>query len=246
MQVETKKKLALVTGGTRGIGKAIVETLVEMGYFVAFTYQSNSAIADEMVVQWGADSVSGHQLKAEDAVGNRQLVRDLKEVHGGVEVLVCNAGVMKDEHFAIMSEQNWNSVQQINFVSLFPMVQEVAKGMIHRRSGNIVLMSSVAGLRGQVGQTNYAPTKAAMMAFGKTLSREMGRYGVRVNMVAPGLIDTDMTRKIDRVHSARLKEQIPLGRMGQAVEVARAVRFLVSSEASYVHGATLVVDGGLV
>jgi 3-oxoacyl-[acyl-carrier protein] reductase len=238
-------KTALVTGGTRGIGRAIVERLLAEEYNIVFTYHSKSEIADSMIKEFGANRVSS---KCTKGFGKKEFHEWLKEIQasfGPIDSLVVNAGITRDAMFLTMTEENFTEVMSSNFLDSFLLIQMVAKGMVYRRSGSIVVLSSVAATDGSPGQTNYSASKGALISFAKTLGKELGPYQVRVNSVSPGFIETDMTKKVDQKVIDHMKGSIPLKRLGQAKEIANVVSFLLSSQASYIHGSNIVVDGGM-
>lgn len=238
----------LVTGGSRGIGKATVLALARSGADVAFTYSSNENAAAEVLAE--AQNMQGRVLAIQADVRDyqqaRQVIADVQEQLSGLDGLVLNAGITRDGIFAMMSEKNWDEVIETNLKGVFNYTRAAIYGMVLQRSGKIVCVSSVSGGRlGVAGQTNYGATKAAQIGFVKSLSKEVASYGITVNAVAPGFIETDIWQSIPEAKRSHLLKSIPLGRLGQAEEVAAAICFLLSQEASYITGNVLTIDGGL-
>ena len=231
-------KTALVTGASRGIGRAIALELARAGASVVIGYRSGAEEAEAVATEAGGRAVQADVSSADDA-------RRLVDEAGDLDILVNNAGVTRDGLLARMPEDDWRAVLDTNLGGVFHTCRAAARGMMRRRSGAIVNISSVVGLHGNPGQTNYAASKAGIIGFTKALARELGSRGVRANVVAPGYIDTRLTQTL----AAELKEAMltntPLGRFGQPEDVARAVRFLCSDEASFITGEVLLVDGGL-
>jgi 3-oxoacyl-[acyl-carrier protein] reductase len=241
-------KKILVTGGSRGIGKATVLALARSGASVAFTYSSNEAAAEAVVAE--ATSTAGHVIAlradVEDFQQARQVVEKAREALGDLDGLVLNAGITRDGVFAMMPEENWDKVIATNLKGVFNYARAAIYGMIRQRSGRVVCVSSVSGGQlGVAGQTNYGATKAAQIGFVKALSKEVSAYGITVNAVAPGFIETDIWQSIPEAKRNGLLKTIPLGRLGQPDEVAAAICFLLSEQASYITGTVLTIDGGL-
>jgi 3-oxoacyl-[acyl-carrier protein] reductase len=243
-----QNKTALVTGGSRGIGKAIALTLAESGANVAFTYKSASAAAEEVV-----KAIEG---KGRKALAIQSDARSFSEANSVVEkiiaqfqrldILVNNAGITKDTLLMRMSEQDWDDVIDTNLKSAFNFSKAVCRQMMSQREGVIVNISSIAGVIGNAGQTNYSAAKAGMIGMTKTLAKELSSRNIRVNAVAPGFVDTDMTEKLTAQQRDVLMGLIPLKRTAKPEEIANAVLFLASAASSYITGQVLCVDGGLV
>lgn len=238
------KKVALVTGGSRGIGRACAIELANAGFDVAINYVGNEEAANSTVNELkniGSDSVAfKFDVTNEEAVNEG--VKQVIEKYGKIDVLVNNAGITRDGLFMRMSSDNWNAVINTNLNSAYYVTQPVIKLMMKQRFGSIVNMSSIVGLYGNAGQANYAAAKAGLIGFTKSLAKELGSRNIRVNAIAPGFIQTDMTKdlKLDGV-----EEHIPLRRLGLPEDIAKAVKFL-AVDATYVTGQVLAVDGGLV
>jgi 3-oxoacyl-[acyl-carrier protein] reductase len=231
-------KNALVTGASRGIGRAVAEELARAGASVVVGYRSGREEAEELAGSIGARAVQADVSDPEEA---KRLVEEAGEVH----VLVNNAGVTRDGLLARMPDEDWRTVIETNLSSVFYTCRAAARGMMKRRSGAIVNVSSIVGVHGNPGQTNYSASKAGIIGFTKALARELGNRGVRANVVAPGYVDTRLTDVLpDDVKSAMLANT-PLGRFGDPADVAGAVRFLCSDEAAFITGDVLLVDGGL-
>lgn len=231
-------KNALVTGASRGIGRAVAEELARAGAAVVVGYRSGREEAEELAGSIGARAVQADVSDPEEA---KRLVEEAGDVH----VLVNNAGVTRDGLLARMPDEDWRVVIETNLSSVFYTCRAAARGMMKRRSGAIVNVSSIVGVHGNPGQTNYSASKAGIIGFTKALARELGNRGVRANVVAPGYVDTRLTNVLpDEVKSAMLANT-PLGRFGDPEDVAGAVRFLCSDEAAFITGDVLLVDGGL-
>jgi 3-oxoacyl-[acyl-carrier protein] reductase len=231
-------KTALVTGGSRGIGRAIALELARAGAAVTLSYRSGKDEAEEVAREAG-----GQALQAD--VSEPGEAKRLVDEAGELDILVNNAGVTRDGLIARMSDQDWGDVIETNLGGAFHTCRAAARGMMKRRSGSIVNISSIVGLHGNPGQTNYSASKAGIIGFTKALARELGTRGVRANVVAPGYIDTRLTQAIADEMKELMLANTPLGRFGQPEDIAGAVRFLCSDEASFITGEVLLVDGGL-
>ncbi len=239
-------KVALVTGGTRGLGKAIVLALAREGAKVAFVYRSNQGIADQLVQDLATDqheamAISADVRSKEDA---EKAVQAVIDKWGRIDILVNNAGVIRDMLLATMKPEDWQAVIDTNLTSVYNYCQSVMRQMISQRYGRIVNMSSVAAEFGSQGQVNYAASKGGIQGLTKCLAKEVARRSITVNAVAPGFCATDMTEAV-RNAAPELAKSIPLKRFGQPEDIANAVVFLASDDASYITGHVLTVDGGL-
>lgn len=238
------KTVALVTGASRGIGKAIAERLMSDGYLVVGTATSDKgaqAITDHLSSGGGC----GMTLNVGDADSVAEVLAAINERYGAVQVLVNNAGITRDNILMRMKEDEWDSVIDTNLSALYRVTKACLRGMTKARWGRVVNITSVVGSMGNMGQSNYAATKAGAEGFSRALARELGSRAVTVNCVAPGFIDTDMTRELTDDQRALMQGQIPLGRLGDTSEIASAVSFLCSNEAGYITGETLHVNGGM-
>jgi 3-oxoacyl-[acyl-carrier protein] reductase len=235
-------KVALVTGGSRGIGAAICRELGRAGARVAVGYRSSKEGAEEVAREIGGVAFQGDVADAGEA---KTLVEQVEAELGDVDALVNNAGVTRDTLIARMSDEDWEVVLDANLRGAFNTCRAVSRKMLRRRSGAIVNMSSVVGIHGNPGQANYVASKAGIIGLTKALARELGSRGVRVNAVAPGYIDTALTQVLPAAAREAILANTPLGRLGQPEDVAGAVRFLCSDEASFVTGEVVLVDGGL-
>jgi 3-oxoacyl-[acyl-carrier protein] reductase len=237
-------EIALVTGATRGIGAAIADELAAQGAKVVGTATSEAgaqAIAQRLSAQGGA----GRVLDVTDGAAVDGLIEAIVKEHGGLSILVNNAGITRDQLLMRMKDEDWQAILDTNLTSVYRASKAVMRGMMKARKGRIVSIASVIGLTGNPGQANYAAAKAGIIAFSKSLAREIGSRGITVNVVAPGFIDTDMTRALPEESRQALLGQIALGRLGEAADIARAVAFLASPAASYITGETLHVNGGM-
>jgi 3-oxoacyl-[acyl-carrier protein] reductase len=231
-------RTALVTGGSRGIGRAIAAELANAGAEVVIGYRSGADEAKEAASEVGGKAVQADVSNADDATR-------LVEEAGDVDILVNNAGVTRDGLLARMSDEDWDVVIDTNLRGTFNTCRAVTRGMMRRRAGAIVNVSSVVGLHGNPGQANYSASKAGIIGFTKALARELGSRGVRANVVAPGYISTRLTNELPEELKGAMLANTPLGRFGEPEDVAGVVRFLVSDEAAFVTGEVLLVDGGL-
>ncbi len=231
-------KTALVTGASRGIGRAIAVELAAAGASVVVGYRSGQQEAEDV-----ARAIGGRAVQAD--VADPESARALVEAAGDVDILVNNAGLTRDGLLARMSDEDWHTVIATNLSSVFYTCRAVARPMMKRRSGTIVNVSSIVGVHGNWGQTNYAASKAGIIGFTKSLARELGSRSVRANVVAPGYVQTQLTDVLPEEAKQAMLQQTPLGRLGDPGDVAGAVRFLCSDEASFVTGEVLLVDGGL-
>ncbi len=240
-------RVAFVTGGTRGIGAAICHSLAEQGADVAAGYSRDREVAEAFVGKLTQEGLMGsiHQGNIGSAEDCRRTVSEVIEQHGRLDILVNNAGITIDKTVLKLTDEDWYKVIAVNLSGAFFMSQAVLPHMIERGSGRIVNISSIIGQTGNIGQANYAAAKAGLIGLTKTVAHEVARRGVTVNAVAPGFIETDMTKSLGAAQTAALLGQIPLGRLGQASEIAHAVAFLASPEAGYITGTELHVNGGM-
>ena len=239
-------QIALVTGASRGIGHAIALELGRRGATVigTATTEAGAAAITEALKAAGAAG-EGRVLNVTDRAAVEALVKSVSDTHGVIGILVNNAGITRDGLMMRMKDEDWDQLLDTNLGSVFRVTRACLRGMIKARAGRIVNIASVVGLTGNAGQANYAAAKAGIIGFGKSLAKEVGGRGITVNTVAPGFIDTDMTRALDEKQRDALKSQIALGRLGSADDIAKATAFLVSAEAAYITGETLHVNGGL-
>jgi 3-oxoacyl-[acyl-carrier protein] reductase len=231
-------KTALVTGGSRGIGAAVARELARAGASVVVGYRSGAEEAESIAAEIDGEAVQADVSSAEDA-------KRIVDEAGDLDVLVNNAGITRDGVLARMTDDDWRSVLETNLSSVFYTCRAVSRGMMKRRSGAIVNLSSIVGLHGNWGQANYAASKGGIVAFTKSLAQELGSRGVRANVVAPGYIKTQLTDAIPEEARQQMLGLTPLGRFGEPEDVARAVRFLCSDDAAFITGEVLVVGGGL-
>ena len=240
-------KTALITGASRGIGRAIAQMYAAQGCNIAFTYIYEDDEANELTEQLQAQSVQVLCIKSDasnfDAA--HEAVKQVVDCFGKLDILVCNAGITRDTLLMRMSEQQWDDVLNVNLKSVFNYCHAVTPYMIKQRSGSIIAMSSIVGLSGNPGQTNYAASKAGVIALVKSLSKELASRNVRVNAIAPGFILTDMTLALPEETRAEIVKQIPMRRCGDAEEVAKVALFLASDMSSYVSGQVLSVNGAM-
>ena len=240
-------KNVLVTGGTRGIGRAIVEAFAEAGARVAFTYRSSTEEAEALrqaLADRGTEALV-FQGDAADAGAAQQAVGGVLDAWGRLDVLVSNAGITRDNLMLRMSEDDWDAVIDTNLKSVFNFAKAAYRPMMKQRGGKIINISSIVGVTGNPGQTNYAASKAGIIGFTKSLAKELGSRGITVNVVAPGYVETDMTAALPEQAREAMLGAIPLKRPGAPPDIAGAVLFLASSAADYITGHVLHVDGGL-
>jgi 3-oxoacyl-[acyl-carrier protein] reductase len=239
--------VALVTGGSRGIGRAIVLAVCGEGADCAFTFTKDLAAAEslaEEVLRMGRKALP-FQLDVRDSDGAKTLVNEVKKKFGKLDILVNNAGITKDKSLMMMNEEDWSEVIDINLTGVFNTTRACIITFLKQKSGNIVNMSSVGGIHPLPGQVNYAAAKAGVIGFTKSLAKEVAPYNIRVNAVAPGFINTDMTAALGEKSREFFLNMIPLHRFGTSDEVAKAVLFLLSDESQYITGQVLQLDGGL-
>ncbi|MDL5366479.1 3-oxoacyl-ACP reductase FabG [Xanthomonas sp. NCPPB 2654] len=237
-------EIALVTGASRGIGAAIADTLAAQGATVVGTATSASgaqAIGERMAANGG----HGRALDVTDPAAVEALIEAIGKEFGAVSILVNNAGITRDNLLMRMKEEDWQAIIDTNLTSVFRTSKAVLRGMMKARKGRIVNIASVVGVTGNPGQANYAAAKAGIIAFSKSMAKEIGSRGITVNVVAPGFIDTDMTKALPEAQRTALLDQIALGQLGQPADIANAVAFLVGPGAGYITGETLHVNGGM-
>jgi 3-oxoacyl-[acyl-carrier protein] reductase len=237
-------EIALVTGASRGIGAAIAHRLSGDGARVigtATTQEGASRISESLSAQGGRGAVL--DVTRQDSI--EALIKDIEAKEGSIGILCNNAGITRDTLLLRMKQEDWDSVLQTNLASVFRLSKAVLRGMMKARKGRIISITSVVGLTGNPGQANYAAAKAGIIGFTKSLAREVGSRGITANAIAPGFIDTDMTRGLNEAQRTTLNSQIPLGRLGQPADIAGAVAFLCSADGAYITGETLHVNGGM-
>jgi len=240
-------KTALITGASKGIGRAIALTYAEQGANVAFTYLSSVEQGEALTAELEAKGIKakGFRSDASDFAAAEQLIADVVAEFGSLDVLINNAGITQDNLLMRMSEEMWDNVININLKSVFNTVKAANRTMMKQRSGSIINMTSVVGIKGNAGQANYAASKAGIIGFTKSVALELGSRGIRSNAIAPGFIETEMTDKLDEKMVQTWRDAIPLKRGGTPEDVANLAVFLGSDMSSYISGQVLQVDGGM-
>ena len=237
------KQIALITGASRGIGRAIAERLADDGFFVIGTATSDAGA--ESISAYLGENGKGMMLDVADSESVATVIKTINDDFGAPTVLVNNAGITRDNLLMRMKDEEWDDIINTNLTSVFRMSKAVLRGMMKVKTGRIINISSVVGSTGNAGQANYAAAKGGMIGFTKSMAKEVGSRNITVNTVAPGFIDTDMTRELNDDVKNALLSSIPLSRLGEAKEIAHAVAFLASAGASYITGETLHVNGGM-
>ena len=243
----SEKKIAIVTGASRGIGKAIALELARQGIFVVINYNGSKEKAEEAlrtIQNEGGDGVI-YQCNVADFEACKTFIEDIVSTYGRIDILVNNAGITKDGLLMRMSEADFSEVVDINLKGTFHCIHHVARPMLKQKSGRIINLASVVALHGNAGQVNYAASKAGIIGMTKSAAKELASRGICVNAVAPGFVETEMTAVLPEKTQEELKKQIPLGRAGQVQDIANAVAFLASPESDYITGQILSVDGGM-
>ena len=239
-------KVALITGATRGIGKGIAEVFAKEGAHVAFTYAGSVDKAKALEEELGKiTTVKSYQSDASDYDAAQKLAADVMEDFGKIDILINNAGITRDNLMLRMSKDDWDTIIKVNLDSVFNLTKAVIKPMMKARSGSIINMTSVVGVKGNAGQANYAASKAGVIGFSKSIALELGSRNIRCNAIAPGFIETEMTLALDETTVQGWREGIPLKRGGQPEDVANACVFLASDMSTYITGQVLNVDGGM-
>ncbi|PKF50339.1 3-oxoacyl-ACP reductase FabG [Enterovibrio nigricans] len=236
-------KIALVTGASRGIGRAIAEILVERGATVVGTATSESGAA--AISDYLGENGKGYALNVTSAESIETVLKAVKEEFGDIDILVNNAGITRDNLLMRMKDDEWMDIMDTNLTSIFRMSKAVLRAMMKKRNGRIINVGSVVGTMGNAGQTNYSAAKAGVVGFTKSMAREVASRGITVNTVAPGFIETDMTKALNDDQRAATLAQVPAGRLGAPREIAATVAFLASDDAAYITGETLHVNGGM-
>jgi 3-oxoacyl-[acyl-carrier protein] reductase len=242
-----KGKVAIITGASRGIGKGIAEKFIEQGAIVVFTYASSEEKARALEAELSAKGgvAKGYKSDAANYDAAHALIDEVVKEFGTVDILVNNAGITRDNLLMRMSEEQWDEIMQVNLKSVFNLTKAVIKPMLKAKSGSIINMSSVVGVKGNAGQANYAASKAGIIGFTKSVAAELGSRNIRCNAIAPGFIETEMTGALDEKVVQQWRDAIPLKRGGSAEDVANATLFLASNMSAYVTGQTLHVCGGM-
>jgi len=242
-----KDKVAIVTGGSRGIGRAIALELASQGANVAFNYLKSKDAANEVKkeVESKGRRALVFQLDVKDLGSMKNMIEETKKSFGRLDIIINNAGIIKDKALMLMEEQDWEEVIATNLSGAFNLVRAAIVTFMKQKSGNVINITSVAGIKGTPRQVNYAASKAGIIGLTKSLAKEVGQYNIRVNAIAPGYIDTDMVKDLKDDYKSDLLKRIPLNRFGSSEEVAKIVTFLASDDARYITGQTILVDGGL-
>lgn len=243
-----KDKVAIVTGGTRGIGREIVLTLARQGAKVAFNYRLSDSEAKTLLKEvdnFGSEALS-YKFDVRDFNSAKEFVDKVREYFGGLDILINNAGIIKDKALMMMEKEDWDEVVDTNLTGYFNLARACIVSFMKQRSGNIVNISSSAGISGTARQTNYSASKAGIIGFTKSLAKEVASYNIRVNAVAPGFIETDMVQSLKDEYKSKLKALIPKGEFGKPQDVANVVMFLLGDASDYITGQVLRVDGGMI
>ena len=242
-----ENKTAIITGATRGIGRGVAVEFAKQGANVAFTYSSSVDAANALEIELNALGIKakGYQSNAAEFETAQELAKEVLKEFGSIDVLVNNAGITKDNLLMRISEDDFDKVIEVNLKSVFNLTKAVIRPMMKLRSGSIINMSSVVGLKGNAGQSNYAASKSGILGFSKSVALELGSRNIRSNVIAPGFIETEMTDKLDEATVQSWRNSIPLKRGGTPLDIANACVFLASNMSSYITGQTLSVDGGM-
>lgn len=246
-EMPLKNKTVIISGATRGIGRAVAIELAKVGSNISFSFLKSIKDAEDLekeIRNFGIN-VKSFQVDIRDYEAVKLWVDKTKELFGGIDIVVNNAGIIKDKALALMELTDWHEVIHTNLDGTFNLTRAAIITFIKQKSGVIVNITSVSGIMGMSRQTNYAASKAGIIGFTKSLAKEVASYNIRVNAVAPGFIETDMLRDLREDYKSQIIKQIPLGRLGRPEEVAKVVKFLVSDEANYITGQTIVIDGGI-
>ena len=240
-------KTAIITGASRGIGRGIAQVFAQHGANVAFTYSSSVEAAKELEEELNKEGIKakGYQSNAADFEQSQKLADDVMSEFGSIDILINNAGITKDNLLMRISEEDFDKVIEVNLKSVFNMTKAVQRTMLKQRQGSIINMSSVVGVKGNAGQSNYAASKAGILGFTKSVALELGSRNIRCNAIAPGFIETEMTAKLDEKTVQGWRDNIPLKRGGSPEDVANACLFLASDMSAYITGQVLNVDGGM-
>ncbi|MAO67254.1 MULTISPECIES: 3-oxoacyl-ACP reductase FabG [Idiomarina] len=238
-----ENKVALITGASRGIGKAIAETLASQGAKVIGTATSDKGAA--AISEYLGSNGEGLALDVTDSESLQQTIKDIEKKYGSIDILVNNAGITRDNLMMRMKDDEWDAVLNTNLSAVFKVCKAVVRGMMKRRNGRIINISSVVGTTGNPGQVNYCAAKAGLVGFSKAMAKEVAARGITVNCVAPGFIDTDMTKSLNDEQKQAIFDNIPAARLGEPREIAAAVAFLASEGAAYITGETIHVNGGM-
>lgn len=241
--IDLSGKIALVTGATRGIGKAIAQQLVECGATVVGTATSDNGAAS--ISEYLGEMGKGLRLNVTNDSDITECIKTVNDEFGAIDILINNAGITRDNLLMRMKDDEWNDIMQTNLTSVFKLSKAVMRGMMKKRDGRIVTIGSVVGSTGNAGQANYAAAKAAVIGFSKSMAQEIASRGITVNVVAPGFIDTDMTKDLTDDQKSSIMKNIPAARLGQPEEIASTVAFLCAKPAAYITGQTIHVNGGM-
>src|SRR4030066_1438822 len=247
MEMSLKNKIVVISGATRGIGRAIAIELASEGANISFNFLKSDKDAREVekeIKNFGVN-VKSFQTDIKDYNAVKSWVDNTIELFGGIDIVINNAGMIKDRALALMEPDDWHEVINTNLDGTFNLTRAAIITFIKQKSGVIVNITSVSGITGMSRQTNYSASKAGIIGFPKSLAKEVASYNIRVNAVAPGFIETDMLKELKEEYKSQIMKQIPLCRFGRPEEVARVVKFLVSDEAGYITGQTIVIDGGM-
>ncbi len=242
-----KEKNIIVSGGSRGIGKAVVLALAGQGANVVFTFLSNNEAAKEVLSESQSlrGKVKAYQVDIREQPQVEKMISEVVAERGSIDVVVNNAGIRKDKTLAFMSAENWNDVLDTNLTGAFYLTQAAIFHMLKKKSGRVIFISSISGISGIPGQVNYSSAKAALLGFTRSLAKEVASYGITVNAIAPGGVNTDMVSAMNEKEKEKLLQGVPLGRMCRANEVASVVKFLANDAPEYLTGAVIPLDGGL-